>query len=135
MYNIDIIYETDLNSEQCWDHFCTRERGGGTNFCDSHNDKLFTPECPICIEPFNRLDTFLRPCGHWVHIECIYKSGKTYCPLCRCSLWLSREDEMCMRKVVYDEAPGLSPPPLERIGDIVDSLPFDFEGYVTLFET
>jgi hypothetical protein len=42
-------------------------------------------ECCICIEPLNDEKTPLE-CGHWIHRECVVKSAKAQCPLCRAPL-------------------------------------------------
>ncbi len=38
-------------------------------------------KCCICYEPNN--DKYPLSCGHWVHRECILKSERPQCPLCR----------------------------------------------------
>lgn len=49
-------------------------------------------ECPVCIETFDEDDSPLT-CGHWVHKECIIKSGKGQCPVCRFDLYLSTKEK------------------------------------------
>lgn len=39
-------------------------------------------KCIVCYEKFTTKD-YPFGCGHWVHIECIYKSCKQICPICR----------------------------------------------------
>lgn len=39
--------------------------------------------CAVCYEDFTIKDFPLGPCGHWIHMTCIYKSCKDTCPLCR----------------------------------------------------
>jgi hypothetical protein len=36
--------------------------------------------CCVCTDP---IQSILKPCGHSVHIDCVIKSGKQLCPLCR----------------------------------------------------
>ena len=56
-------------------------------------------ECPVCFEPLNE-DKSLS-CGHWVHKNCIIRSKKDTCPLCRkqVELTLEEKDELFRLKV------------------------------------
>ncbi len=38
-------------------------------------------ECPICCEKM--IDKHPMSCGHWVCVECVIKSAKPECPICR----------------------------------------------------
>jgi hypothetical protein len=38
--------------------------------------------CPVCYEPFEELDSPLS-CGHYIHRECILKTNKNICCLCK----------------------------------------------------
>ena len=50
--------------------------------CNLNIKKYDKPnDCPVCFEPMNEHNPLL--CGHWVHIDCIKKSGKNKCPICR----------------------------------------------------
>ncbi len=60
-----------------------------TPFCRFHrtqevskveNKEVITEECCVCCDPINKK---LALCGHYIHIECVIKSGKEICPLCR----------------------------------------------------
>lgn len=42
-------------------------------------------ECPVCYDKLDENDNPLE-CGHWVHEECIKKSGVSRCPIARCKL-------------------------------------------------
>ena len=42
-------------------------------------------ECPVCYDKLDENDNPLE-CGHWVHKECVKKSGVSRCPLGRCKL-------------------------------------------------
>jgi hypothetical protein len=44
--------------------------------------------CCVCTDPIN---TKLTPCGHSVHIDCVIKSGKQLCPLCRQKVRMTKE--------------------------------------------
>jgi len=48
-------------------------------------------DCPICCESMDSQKEALE-CGHWVHTECIVKSAKAQCPICRKSLISSKTD-------------------------------------------
>src|SRR3989304_1533996 len=48
-------------------------------------------DCPVCYESINSQKEALE-CGHWVHTECIVKSTKAQCPICRRSLVLNPKD-------------------------------------------
>jgi hypothetical protein len=45
--------------------------------------KFSETECPVCFEEFETNFTPLEPCGHFIHIECVKKTNKMDCPLCR----------------------------------------------------
>jgi RNA polymerase subunit RPABC4/transcription elongation factor Spt4 len=49
--------------------------------------------CPVCTENFSVSDKTLS-CGHYIHRECIIKSKKTICPLCKSELILTIEEFM-----------------------------------------
>jgi hypothetical protein len=36
-------------------------------------------ECCVCYDP---ITTQLKPCGHHIHPECVYKTGRNLCPVC-----------------------------------------------------
>lgn len=72
---------------------CTR-KSNGREFCYQHAEgnrfnQLKPDECPVCCESLENQRTRLE-CGHWIHIECIIRSAKEECPLCRCKLTLPR---------------------------------------------
>jgi hypothetical protein len=66
-----------------------------------------TLTCQICLSPFSSADIPLDPCGHRVHMKCIYDSGRDKCPFCRAKLVLTNEERSRMKNVVYDTQPGL----------------------------
>ena len=39
-------------------------------------------ECCVCFDTLNETDSALS-CGHYIHMECIVKSKKSTCPICR----------------------------------------------------
>lgn len=64
------------------------------NYCSRHQQyelplkRIEKPdECPVCVEKFEPNDKALK-CGHWVHKQCIIKSGKSKCPICRFQIYL-----------------------------------------------
>jgi hypothetical protein len=58
-------------------------------------DSLFE-ECAVCYEDICINEKL--SCGHLVHIECIYKSKKTTCPLCRTELILTENQRSLIEK-------------------------------------
>jgi len=67
-------------------------------FCHLHGSKYSQvtdkpSECCVCTDSFDEKVNPLMPCGHWIHLECIYKSGKKECPICRCELKLTPQQE------------------------------------------
>jgi len=53
----------------------------GSPLVKPEESSLSEPEtCCVCLDPIN---TKLAKCGHDIHIECVIKSGKPICPLCR----------------------------------------------------
>ena len=53
------------------------------------NENKDVEECCVCYEPVFESDKL--SCNHLVHFECIYKSKKSKCPLCRADLFFSKE--------------------------------------------
>lgn len=45
-------------------------------------------ECIVCLENVDKMHKPLE-CGHWIHTDCIVKSGKNNCPICRAPVKLS----------------------------------------------
>ena len=39
-------------------------------------------QCCVCLELMGRQQNNLE-CGHWIHWECVRKSGRRRCPICR----------------------------------------------------
>ena len=62
------------------------------NFCRLHNKLDYVMEkpneCIVCLNDLNDTKKSLT-CGHWIHLNCIYKWGKQQCPVCRQSIKLS----------------------------------------------
>lgn len=57
-------------------------------FCKNHLPKWVGDkpmECAVCYEPFDEAQLILN-CGHWIHDECIIKSKKAECPICRANI-------------------------------------------------
>ena len=42
--------------------------------------------CAVCYGSLDNEKDPLKPCGHWVHFECLRKWGKKECPVCRKSV-------------------------------------------------
>ena len=54
-------------------------------------------ECPVCFESLSNEQKTLS-CGHWVHKECVIKSKKDCCPLCRQTVELTIEEQYKMQQ-------------------------------------
>lgn len=67
-----------------------------SEFCLDHIPAKKNNDCDVCMEPLENYT--LKPCGHNVHIECVYKSGKDTCPVCRQKLELTEEERS---KIVF----------------------------------
>lgn len=46
--------------------------------------------CSVCYDEIHIHEKPLNPCGHWVHMKCLIKSGKDKCPICRSSIKLTK---------------------------------------------
>ena len=53
--------------------------------------KFEEKECAVCIESFEEEFNPLNPCGHYIHEECVYKTGTNLCPICRCEVIFSEK--------------------------------------------
>lgn len=81
---------------------CSRKVSNGL-FCGQHKvqckpEKQFVEEkpddCPVCCEIFTETDKHLE-CGHWVHLDCVRKSMRAECPICRKPVRHLDERTMC----------------------------------------
>lgn len=86
---------------------CNKIRAKEEILCSFHLKKKPTfieekpKECPVCYEEFEEKDIYLE-CGHWVHMECVVKSGKKECPICRRKLKkISIEDKQKIIENIY----------------------------------
>lgn len=89
----------------CWQH---RPKNTPKKFVASKPD-----DCPICCYPLNTNEPL--ECGHWVHHNCILKSGKKECPFCRSKLNIKGE------VVVYPE----EEPNADETQRLIESLLFE----------
>jgi len=69
---------------------CKNKTTNYHNLCKKHcgKKKYDKEDCAICIEncPVNPIS-----CGHWIHFDCIVKSEKKECPICKESLTFTKE--------------------------------------------
>lgn len=63
--------------------YCTLHFSKYKNFLEKPTD------CAVCLESIDEKTNPLIPCGHWIHMNCIYQSGKAECPVCRAQLDLT----------------------------------------------
>ena len=59
-------------------------------------------DCPVCFESLDNENKTLS-CGHWVHTECVIKSKKDCCPLCRQTVKLSLEEQYRLQELQHQE--------------------------------
>jgi len=61
-------------------------------YCACHNPRNFVTEkpdeCIVCCYDLYPQKYPLN-CGHWIHTDCVVKSGKAECPICRQPVTLS----------------------------------------------
>lgn len=64
---------------------CNHSVTDGYSECYQHRKFKYPrpSECPICFFHFPKYYVPLSPCQHWVCPDCIIRSGKEQCPLCR----------------------------------------------------
>lgn len=69
---------------------CTRTVVEG-EYCHQHAlqkyRELKPAECAVCFENLENERKSLD-CGHWIHRECVIRSGKSECPICRAPVTL-----------------------------------------------
>lgn len=51
-------------------------------------------DCAVCIDPVDK-PLF---CGHWVHMNCVVRSGKDECPVCRGKIPMNEKDSALTRR-------------------------------------
>ena len=64
---------------------CSKIAKENCDFCDEHMHqyRLEKPcECPICFDGLEKGEIPLS-CGHWFHKDCLKKTEKNSCPVCR----------------------------------------------------
>ena len=66
-----------------------------------HNKKVYVKPtyCCICFEEFN-INDYPQCCGHWIHMTCIYKTGKKICPICKLDLTFTSHQEVKFKKYI-----------------------------------
>lgn len=87
-----------VRGEECKNNVVVSD-GEVSDYCRFHKVVANLPRpdcCCVCTDP---LDTEPAPleCGHWVHRDCIVKSAKAECPLCRATL--SRLGRTAMKEI------------------------------------
>lgn len=80
---------------------CKRKAKEG-GYCFQHQQELKfiqekPDECLICCDALSE-DTPL-PCGHWIHLNCIIRSGKAECPVCRSPVVLNERDTKSLQEI------------------------------------
>lgn len=92
---IDVFIDKVCNSlviknnelDHCKKNFTTKN--STKIYCDDHEYKnnicKDISECCICFENINKNNEIPLDCGHLFHKECLLKTNKTTCPLCKIS--------------------------------------------------
>lgn len=100
LFNNSDYYETNnqtSNENICKGHFiicefttpCLVKIDSNDKYCTQHKTRYRfdkPKECLICFETLNKNVNIPLSCGHWVHKQCIKKSKKHQCPMCRQSI-------------------------------------------------
>ena len=71
---------------------CRNYETGHHSLCNKHagSQKLEKECCAICMEDENECKQPLS-CGHWIHFDCVLKTCKKECPMCKSVLKFSAE--------------------------------------------
>jgi hypothetical protein len=78
--------------EKCIVEDCKQKDCGHYGLCKKHSGTCKTEkeDCAVCMD--GELKCPLS-CGHWIHVECVIKSGKKECPMCKSQLKFTKEQE------------------------------------------
>lgn len=78
---------------------CKHHVEKGYRKCYQHRKTKYPrpAECPICLFTMARYFVPLNPCKHWVCPDCIVKSGKKECPLCRATIKVQSKHMILLR--------------------------------------
>lgn len=73
-------------------------------YCHLHRYQMLNiekpEECPVCVEEISITDRL--SCGHWVHMECVAKSMKAECPVCRHHVRVTKQIKERIQKNVEE---------------------------------
>jgi hypothetical protein len=78
--------------------------------CFQHRRSRFPKpeECPICLSRWPTYNYALDPCQHWVCLNCVLKSGKPKCPLCRTGIKIHPRNNLLLRTYLKAFDRGIS---------------------------
>jgi len=78
--------------EKCIVENCKQKECGHYGLCTKHSGACKTEkeDCAVCMD--GELKCPLS-CGHWIHVDCVIKSGKKECPMCKSKLTFTKEQE------------------------------------------
>ena len=82
-------------------------------------------ECQICLEKFEKDDKALE-CGHWIHLDCIQKTMKPECPVCRTFLNLPKKILKCIEKNAKDAQKEWEEEDVEELRNNIDPRFFSY---------
>ena len=88
---------------------CRNYETGHHSLCNKHagSQKLEKECCAICMDDENECKQPLS-CGHWIHFDCVLKTSKKECPMCKSVLKFSAEQTVVFNahfreRKVYDK--------------------------------
>jgi len=120
--------EMMLNSKE----YCKYHEPNNTPKDEGPMDTRFKEDCCcICTDEFKSDFRPLKECGHWVHQECVARSGKSECPVCRIKVSLGPKHKIRKVDLVSDyanrlsrDAMALNRPTIQR-----NSSEFEYNGF------
>lgn len=83
--------------KKCAAEGCKMNECGHHQLCKKHAGKhlIEKQDCAICMD--GELNVPLS-CGHWIHVDCVIKSGKKECPICKDALKFTKQQEIIYRR-------------------------------------
>jgi hypothetical protein len=83
--------------KKCVAEGCKLNECGHHQLCKKHAGKrlIEKQDCAICMD--GELNVPLS-CGHWIHADCVIKSAKKECPICKEALKFTKEQQIIYRR-------------------------------------
>lgn len=80
------------------DEHSSLEEHSSSDECSSRDECSSSDECCVCTDPVQKDKKILCECNSSVHRECIVKSGKSECPVCRRTVVLKVSEKKRMKE-------------------------------------